>query len=117
MYRQAWNYSSLAVVGAHRYYNSPLRVLVYCVLQTSVRGQVPDHEREDAVTARLWKAERLKVRMCNHVKTDVRGACASIIPALFCYAQVHRELQRATELLKESEDSRESLVQEVCLPL
>lgn len=31
--------------------------------------------------------------------------------------QVDRELHRATELLKESEDSREALVQEVCLQL
>lgn len=34
-----------------------------------------------------------------------------------CYVQVDQERQRVTELLKESEDSREVLVQEVCLQL
>lgn len=34
-----------------------------------------------------------------------------------CYVQVDQERQRVTELLKESEDSREALVKEVCLQL
>ncbi|XP_011610195.2 centrosomal protein of 128 kDa isoform X1 [Takifugu rubripes] len=54
--------------------------------ETSVRGQVLDHEREDVMAVRLLKAERFKV---------------------------DQERQRVTELLKESEDSREALVQEV----
>lgn len=86
-----------------------------CVLQTSVRGQVAGHERQDAMTARLLKVERLKVTMYNHVRTT---GMIHVHPSSWrCSVQVDRELERATELLKESEDSRESLVQEVCLQL
>lgn len=85
--------------------------LVYCVLQTSLRG----HDRQDAATARLLKVERLKVIMCNHVRAN---GMIHVQPSSWRgYVQVDRELERATELLKESEESRESLVQEVCLQL
>lgn len=91
----------------------PLCGLVDCVWQTSVRGQAAGHERQDAMTARLFKVERLKVTMCNHVRSN---GMIHVHPSSWrCYVQVDRELERATELLKESEESRESLVQEVCL--
>lgn len=96
-------------------YNHLLCGLVHCVLQTSVRGQVAGHERQDPMTARLLKAEKLKVTVCNHVRTN---GMIPVHPSSWrCYVQVDQELERATELLKESEDSRESLVQEVCLQL
>ncbi|XP_035804481.1 centrosomal protein of 128 kDa isoform X2 [Amphiprion ocellaris] len=52
------------------------------------RRQVQSHERDEAMTARLLKAEREKSKM-------------------------EQELDRARRLLEQSEDSRESLVQEV----
>uniref|UniRef100_A0A3B4ZPF4 Centrosomal protein 128 n=1 Tax=Stegastes partitus TaxID=144197 RepID=A0A3B4ZPF4_9TELE len=56
--------------------------------ETLGRRQVQSHERDEAVTARLLKAEREKSKM-------------------------EQELDRARRLLEQSEDSRESLVQEV----
>ncbi|XP_035534954.1 centrosomal protein of 128 kDa isoform X2 [Morone saxatilis] len=56
--------------------------------ETSGRRQVQAHEREEAITARLLKGEREKS------KTD-------------------QELERARRLLEQSEESRESLVQQV----
>lgn len=53
--------------------------------------------------------------MCDHVRTN--GMIQVHRSSWHCYVQVDRELERATELLKESENSRESLVQEVCLQL
>lgn len=52
--------------------------LVRCVSQTSVRGQVAGHERQDPMTARLLKAEKSKVTVCNH------DSCTSIILTLLC---------------------------------
>lgn len=97
--RHAWNYLSLAMVDAHGYYKSPLCVLVYWVLQTSVRGQVLDHEREDVMAVRLLKAERFKVRMCNHARTNMDDTRACIILVLLCSggsraAKGHRAPQR-----------------------
>ncbi|XP_039981856.1 centrosomal protein of 128 kDa-like isoform X3 [Xiphias gladius] len=56
--------------------------------ETSGRCQVQAHEREEAMTARLLKAEKEKSKM-------------------------EQDLERARRLLEHSEDSRESLVQQV----
>ncbi|XP_044024462.1 centrosomal protein of 128 kDa-like isoform X3 [Siniperca chuatsi] len=56
--------------------------------ETSGRRQVQAHERDEAMTARLQKAEREMSKM-------------------------EQELERARRLLEQSEDSRESLVQQV----
>ncbi|XP_076613185.1 centrosomal protein of 128 kDa [Chaetodon auriga] len=56
--------------------------------EISGRRQVQTHEREEAITARLLKAERDKSKM-------------------------DQDLERARRLLEQSEDSRESLVQQV----
>ncbi|XP_074540992.1 centrosomal protein of 128 kDa isoform X2 [Halichoeres trimaculatus] len=56
--------------------------------ETSGRSQIQAHEREEAITDRLLRAEREKFE---------KG----------------QELERARRLLQESEDSRESLVQQV----
>ncbi|KAG7509218.1 hypothetical protein JOB18_037490 [Solea senegalensis] len=56
--------------------------------ETLVRRQVQAHEREEAITARLLKAEKEKSKM-------------------------EQDLERARRLLDQSEDSRESLVQQV----
>ncbi|KAE8287071.1 Centrosomal protein of 128 kDa [Larimichthys crocea] len=56
--------------------------------ETSAGRQVQTHEREEAMTGRLLKAEREKFKM-------------------------DQELERARRLLQQSEDSRESLVQQV----
>ncbi|XP_038583184.1 centrosomal protein of 128 kDa isoform X2 [Micropterus salmoides] len=56
--------------------------------ETSGRHQVQAHEREEAIAARLLKAEREKSKM-------------------------EQELERARRLLEQSEDSRESLVRQV----
>ncbi|TKS75876.1 Centrosomal protein of 128 kDa [Collichthys lucidus] len=56
--------------------------------ETSGGRQVQTHEREEAMTGRLLKAEREKFKM-------------------------DQELERARRLLQQSEDSRESLVQQV----
>ncbi|KAM6992623.1 centrosomal protein of 128 kDa isoform 4-T4 [Tautogolabrus adspersus] len=58
------------------------------VQQTSGRRKVQSHEREEATTDRLLKAEREKFKM-------------------------DQELERARRLLEQSEESRESLVQQV----
>lgn len=84
-----------------------------CVLQTFVRGHVAGHERQDATTTRLLDAERFKVTMCNRLRTN---SVIHVRPSSLRWCvQADGELERATELLKESEHSRESLVQEVCL--
>ncbi|XP_074471750.1 centrosomal protein of 128 kDa isoform X2 [Sebastes fasciatus] len=56
--------------------------------ETSGRRHVQAHEREEAVTAKILKADREKSKM-------------------------EQELERARRLLEQSEDSRESLVQQV----
>lgn len=72
------------MVDVHGYYKSPLCVLVYWVLQTSVRGQVLDHEREEVMAVRLLNAERFKVWMCNHARTNMVDTRVCVIPALLC---------------------------------
>ncbi|XP_029133077.2 centrosomal protein of 128 kDa isoform X3 [Labrus bergylta] len=62
------------------------------VQQTSGRRKVQGHEREEVMTDRFLKTEREKFKM-------------------------DQELERARRLLEQSEESRESLVQQVCLCL
>ncbi|XP_031143922.2 centrosomal protein of 128 kDa isoform X1 [Sander lucioperca] len=75
--------------GAERERRPSQRVAVSDELQETLeRRQVQAHEREEAVTVRLLKADREKSKM-------------------------EQELERARRLLEQSEQSRESLVQQV----
>lgn len=117
--------------------------LCVCLLQSATRRRVRDYERGESATARLLKAEseRSKVgkttflclvifctqRFCMNQKSletidsFTLKTTASTFLSIFltmrllsCPLQADRELERARRLLEQSEDSRQSLVQQVC---